>query len=148
MFNAEQFLSTELTAGFSTEFVPIPDGEWGPAQCIGVNARANKAKDGSGEEFISLDTNWEIQDDELKRTMGIDRKLIARYSFLLEFDDNGQLKRGKGENVQLGLLLEAVGMNAGDFVPMALKGQMVQKVKTKQRFGDGGEIYVDIKSVA
>lgn len=145
MFNPSQFLNTELTAGFATDYIPIPDGEWGPAQCTDIKIRTNKSRE-TGEEFHSLDTNWEIMDEELKRVMGIERNPVCRNGFILEFDSHGQLKKGPGENVKLGRLLEAVGMNKdGEAVLLGnLKGQTVATVRTKSRVADDGNTYTDI----
>lgn len=142
MFDADNFLSTTTEGEMSTDFVPIPEGEYS-AFVKSVAARNTSSDKG---EFVILDVTWAIDDAEVAQTVGIDNPSV-RQSIFLDIADNGGLDLGKGKNIQLGRLREAVRQNdGGPWAPSMLEGQ-VAKVRVEHRLHEG-RIFADVKGVA
>ncbi len=144
-FDPQQFLHTEMAKPHSTEYVPIPEGEW-PGICTKVDTRTNTKRD-TGEVFHSLQTFWELDSPEVRKALDQDHPTV-RYDFLLEFDDNGMLAEGPGKNVKLGRLREAIGKNNDPkFKPIDIKGCMAM-IRVGHRIGDDGTVYSEGKAIA
>jgi hypothetical protein len=103
-FNKEQFEQSQITGANSTEYVPIPAGEF-PAV---VEKQAIRVADKGG--YVILDITWKIDDATVASETGIANPTI-RQSIFLDVNDAGGLEFGKGKNVGLGRLREAVNQN-------------------------------------
>lgn len=146
-FDPQQFLNTTMTEATSTEYVPIPVGDY-PAICTKADIRSAQNKE-SGDRYYFFETSWEIDDQRVRDELGQDHP-TARYSIGLDInEETGQLATGKGKNVRYGRAREAIGKNNPneDFAPSMFKGQMAL-VSVKHRLGDGGEVYSEVKSIA
>lgn len=102
-FDPETFLNTDITGSNSTEYVPIPEGEYN-----GIIKAIDGRSTQSGKEII--DVNWVIDDQTARDVTGME-EATCRQSLFLDFEDNGSLSMGKGKNVELGRLRKAVGQN-------------------------------------
>lgn len=146
MFSPEQFLEMQVTEASSTETIPVPVGEY--TALIGeVKVRPWQKKDDPSVAGLTLDVTWEIDSPEVKELLGR-QKVTCRQGIMLELTESGTLDMGKGRNVQLGRLREAVDLNAPG-VPFSfpmLPGRMA-KVKVTHRV-DGDQIFAEIRSVA
>lgn len=138
-FNPDTFLNTEVTEANSTTYIPIPEGEY-PALVKTIKPRSTT----SGKSI--LDVLWGIDDAEVVRITGND-KPVSRQSIFLDLTDSGGLDFGKGKNVALGKLREAVGQNQSGkpWAPGMLLGQ-VARVKIVHREYEG-TIIPDIRGV-
>jgi hypothetical protein len=143
VFNADAFLNTEITGEMDTKVVPIPEGDWS-SQVMKVAFREVTQKDGVKRAI--MDVTWEVLDEEVKKSTKLE-KPMARQSVFLDLNEQGGLDMGKGRNIQLGKLREAVGQNRSGkaWSPAMLTGQMAI-VSIKQRI-EGDDIYSDIKKV-
>lgn len=117
MFDPDEYLNMQ-TDQMSTDYTPIPETEV-EAQCTDVKLRKTESDKGV---FLWLDTTWEISEPKILQAMDRDRPVSARYSFSLDLDDKGALDTGKGSNVRLGRLRDALGMNNDGFMLSQLKG--------------------------
>ena len=143
VFNADAFLNTEITGEMDTKMIPIPDGDFN-AQVAKVAFREVTQKDGVKRAI--MDVTWDIIDEGVKKETKLE-KPMARQSVFLDLNEQGGLDMGKGRNIQLGRLREAVGQNRSGkaWSPANLTGQMAV-VSIKQRI-EGEDIYSDIKKV-
>lgn len=138
VFNPDTFMNTVLEEANETSFVPVPEGEY-----VAV-IKAVKAR--SAKESAVLDVTWGIDDPEVAKATGFENPQV-RQSVFLDVTEQGGLDMGKGKNIHLGRLREAVGQNqkgkpwqAGNLI-----GQ-VAKIKIAHRTYEG-EIQADVKGV-
>lgn len=102
-FNVEAFENSQFTDANSTEYVPVPVGEY-----TGV---VDKYKIRSTDKgFVLLDVTWKIDDATVAEETGMENPTI-RQSLFLDISDSGGLEFGKGKNVALGRLREALNQN-------------------------------------
>lgn len=137
MFDEEQFLSAPTEGEMSTSFIPVPEGEW-PGRIEKVSVRTPK-------ESTILDVYWAVDDESVRETTGMENPTV-RQSIFLDLTDDGNLDAGKGKNIQLGRLREAVGQNGPEpWAPSMLVGN-VGKVRVEHRQYEGNT-YADVKGV-
>lgn len=130
MINAEEFMQQTSEEALDTIVIPCPPGEWN-AQISKLEAKEFEYKSGDriGEKGLRLALSWSIMDDEPKQHCGRDIVTVNQ-SILLDLTPEGGLDMGKGKNIQLGRLREAVGQNvAGQpWGPVMLDGQVAKLV--------------------
>ena len=146
MFSPEQFLSTTVTESNDTKLIPVPVGEY-TAVAGEVKARPWVSKQDPSKSGVALDIVWEIDDASVKEFLGRD-KVTVKQGLMLDLTETGSLDMGKGRNVGLGRVREAVNLNqpGQPFAPSMITGR-VAKVKVEHRV-DGDQIYAEVKQVA
>lgn len=151
-FNPELFLQTTISEANSTELILIPEGDYlAVSEPITVESfRSFDIKRGerAGQKGRSLDIKWNINDDsgQLKEYLG--RAPSARQGIMLDTRPDGTLEMGKGKNVGLGRVREAVGQNAnGQPWSFSMLGGVMAKIKVKHRV-DGSKTYAEVVDVA
>jgi hypothetical protein len=143
-FDPDLFLNQETSESNATTFTPVPEGEFSAriekveAKVVGQSARP------------VLNILWRIFDSpEATEATGMDEPSV-RQTVWLDVTASGGLDTGKGKNVQLGKLREALGQNVPGraWNPGMLEGS-VAMVKISHRAGQGdGEVFADVKSVS
>lgn len=108
-FNPADFLNATVEGSNDTVFIPCPAGEY-VGMIEKVEARPWVKKDDPTVSGVALDIQWNIDDQNAKEVTGRD-KVIVRQGIMLDMTDNGGLDMGKGKNIGLGRLREAVGLN-------------------------------------
>lgn len=146
MFNPEQFLDQQFTEANDTKLVPVPVGEYtaiaGEVKCRQWQSKADPSKSG-----LTLDIPWEIDDSAVKELLGRD-KVTVRQGIMLDLTDSGSMDMGKGRNVGLGRLREALNLNQpGQAFSFSMIPGRLAKIAVTHRI-DGENIYAEIKSVA
>jgi len=143
-FDPTQFLDMQFTEANDTVVINPDDGGY-PAQIEKADFRQWQSKDGT-KSGLALDITWELQSEAAKAKTGRD-KVTVRQGLMLDMTDSGMIDMGKGKNISLGRLRDAVGQNipGRPWSASQLVGQMA-KVLVKQRV-DGDNIYVDVKGV-
>lgn len=139
-FNPDTFLNTTVEGELSTQYTPIPEGEF--------NAVVDKVEPRSTATGKAiLDVTWKIDDSAVAEATGIAAP-SCRQSIFLDITESGGLDIGKGKNIQLGKLRDALSQNQPGkaWAPSMLLGQ-VAKVLVKQRVADDGAVYTDVKGV-
>lgn len=146
MFSPDQFLNTTLTEANDTKLIPIPVGEY-LAVCTEVKVRPWQSKTDSSKAGIALDLQWSLDDANVKELLGRD-EVKVKQGVMLDLTESGGLDMGKGRNVGLGRLREAVGLNTPGqpFSVTMIEGRLA-KVKIEHRV-DGENIYSEVKAVA
>jgi len=144
-FDPSQFLDMQFTEANDTAIINPDDGEY-QAQIEKIDFRPWQSKSDPSKAGLALDITWELQSEAARQKTGRD-KVTVRQGLMLDMLSNGGFDMGKGKNIGLGRLREAVGQNVPGrpWTPSQLVGQMA-KVLVKQRI-DGDNIYVDVKGV-
>lgn len=146
--NTELLNNTEFTGQLDTAIIPVDEGEY-TLVCEKYIIKAGESNNnGEKKPYVNLEVHW-IVDDEEQRQKTQREKIIVRQSVFLDLTPTGGLDMGKGKNVQLGRLREALGQNSptkswrfGDIVGGMVKGMVVQRLL------DDGTIVNDVKKVA
>lgn len=145
-FDPAQFLDMQVTDSNDTKIVPVPVGEY-IAVCSEIKSRVWTAKDDPSKSGVALDLVWELDSPELKQLLGRD-KITVKQGVMLDMTDSGNLDMGKGKNVGLGRLREALDLNqpGKPFAPSMMAGRAA-KVVVSHRVVNS-DIFAEIKSVA
>lgn len=147
VFDPEQFLNQKTEGALDTQLIPVPEGEWS-AQIEEITPRV--ITDKNGEERALLNITWNVMDQEVAQQTSRDRNTV-RQAVFLDLKDDGSLDMGKGKNVQLGQLREALGQNNPKkaWKPADMQGQMAKvRVSHRPDQTDPNIIYADVKRVA
>jgi hypothetical protein len=141
-FNPDTFLNTETDSANSSTYTPVPEGEFN------ASIKAIKPRVLTDGRAV-LDVTWTVDDEIARNETGMADPMV-RQTLWLDTTESGGLDFGKGKNVGLGRLREAVGQNqAGKpWAPGMLVGQ-VAKVKVGHSIDkrDGVTINADVKAV-
>lgn len=152
LFDVDSFLEQSVEGENSTKVEPVPEGDW-LAVIDTVKARTWQGKNDPSKAGIALDVTYIVQAQEGLPEQFVDRKV--KQGIMLDLLDGGKLDMGKGQNVGLGRLRAATGLNnPGEaFSFTQLPGQMV-KIRVKHRMPDEQPdpenpiIYTDVAGVA
>lgn len=140
-FDPDLFMNQQTTEASSTQYVPIPVGEY--------MAVIKEVKAGTAGDKPVLNVTWKIDDQGVRDETGLEEPSV-RQTLWLDLTPGGGLDSGKGKNVGLGKLREALGQNTPGqpWSPGMLVGQ-VAMVQVGHRSGkEPGEVYADVKAVA
>lgn len=107
-FDANQFLSSSYEASNETEFTNVPDGEY-KVSFDGVDAKPGKGND-DGQNSVMLTLKLKFHDEKIAELMNRD-PYVWNYLTFIEVDQNWQVLYGKNQNVELGRIRAATGMN-------------------------------------
>src|SRR6516164_7321878 len=149
MFDPQALLNSSFEGGFSTVRVPIPEGEFQAVIAEEPKATVWNFKTGD-PGGLKLQLQWELLDEALATKMER-RKVVLRDEILLDMTETGLLDKGKGKNVQLGRLLEALGLNkpgqAWTFPQMVGRPVVIAiKHDVQQRDGEDPVTYERVKA--
>ena len=151
MFNPELFLNTTVTETLDTQLIPVPEGEYtavsSPVSAESFRSFDIKRGDRAGTKGYALDLEWTINDESLKAQIGREPKV--RQSLMLDTTADGTgLDFGKGRNIGLGRLREALGQNKdGQPWSFAMLGSQVARVKVKHHLVDD-KVYAEVSEVS
>ena len=149
--NKELFLNLTTNESLSTELLAVPEGEYlavsGPVSADNIRDFDIRRGVNAGNKGYAFDLEWDVNDDggALKAYLG--RSPKVRQSIMLDINKDGALEMGKGRNVGLGRLREALGQNLmGKPWSFSNLGGQVAKIKVKHRV-DNGRTYVEVADV-
>jgi hypothetical protein len=144
-FDPQSFLDSSINSANDTKVIPVPAGEF-TGIVDKVAARQWTSKDGT-MSGVTLDVTWLIDDEAVKQELGRPT-VTCRQGIMLDMTPGGGLDMGKGKNVGLGRLREALNLNkpGQPFSFSMLPGQ-AGKVTVSHRV-DGEDTYAEIKKVA
>lgn len=148
-FDPQSFLSQQTTDQMDTQYTPIPAGEY-PAVVKGIDARQQPSTKDPADTWTILDVTYAIDDQGVRDETGLPEPTI-RQSIFLDINEQGTLDTGKGKNVNLGRLREALGLNqsgqAFDF-NMLVGQACIVAVKHNPDKNDPDIIYANVAKVA
>lgn len=143
-FDADVFMNTAVSGANATRVEQADPGEY-PAvvDSIEFDTFEGKSEKSLGKTFYKLRVKWALDDAGVKEQLGRDKVTVSQDMFL-DMTDGGALDMGKGKNVSLGRLREAVGQNdpARPWAPNMLIGT-VAKVKVEHEVVKG-EVYARV----
>lgn len=151
MLDPTQFLNTQTTSALSTQLDPIPKGEYKavsqPLDKDSFQSFDIKKGERAGTKGWRLNLVWKIDDEAAGEYNG----RLVRQQFFLDLNPAGDgLDFGKGKNIGLGRLREALGQNQ-DGQPWApsMLGSQVARIAVDQRLdeNDPSKIYNDVVGV-
>lgn len=146
-FDPNTFLNQEYEGVLDTKVIPCPAGEF-PAISEKVDVVPWASRDGS-KSGLKAQIIWDIQDDNVKAVCQRDTVKVRQDIMLDLTEDGNSLDMGKGKNIGLGRLREALGMNqpGQSFSFPAMQGRLAT-VKVSHRAGDNPEdIFAEVKAV-
>jgi hypothetical protein len=117
----------------STETIPVPAGEW-HFDIAKIDVTAWQSRDDPAKGGLKFTAMLRITDPEVQQLTQRENNLV-RFEGFLDMTPDGGLDMGKGMNVAIGRLREAVGFNAPG-VPWTfdmLVGRSGGKVRVKHR---------------
>jgi len=142
VFDEDAFMSSTSEGEMSTEFTPVPVGEYS-AVVKKVGTRSGSSEKG---DWAVLDVTWAIDDATVSEVTGMDSPSV-RQSIFLDITDNGGLDLGKGKNINLGRLREALSQNTGAaWSPSMLEGNVATVLVDHRQYE--GRTFADVKSVS
>jgi len=110
-FDPEQFMNVTIEGSNDTKRPVVPAGEY-RCQVFKLNPRSGTIEKGerAGKHWCSYNVVLEVLDEAVKQELEQER-VFVNYNVFLDLDDNNQLDMGRGKNVALGKLREAVNQN-------------------------------------
>lgn len=143
------FLQMTVEGANSTQLELPEEGDY-MAMIADITPREIKFQSGerAGQVGTGLDITWQIENPEVKEKLGYTPK--PRQSMILDLTPSGGLDMGKGKNVTLGRIREAVGQNKDGqaWGPLMLKGQVATiTVKHVTDKDDPSKIYLNVRGV-
>jgi hypothetical protein len=147
-FDPTTFLNQTLDQANDTKITPCPVGEY-LAIAEKVDVKPWSSKDGSSSG-LKVNILWEIQDENVKALLDRDKILVPQ-DIMLDLNESGEgLDMGKGKNVGLGRLREALDLNKpGEPFSFSMIQGRPATVAVSHRTGQNPEdIFHEIKRVA
>lgn len=144
-FDPNTFLNTTYDEANDTKSVPCPAGEY-LAIADKVEIKTWSSKDGSSSG-LKLDVLWDIQDENVKALLGRDSVKVNQQQ-MLDLTETGALDLGKGKNIGLGRIREALDLNTPGqpFAFSMIQGRMAKVVVSHRTVGE--DAYAEIKKIA
>ena len=147
LFDTGDFFNQRSSGGLDTKFPKVDAGDY-PAIIKKFAGRSYPKKDDPSQEVHLVDVTFSVEDERQKEVTGL-KEPTVRMTLFLDIVD-GKLDTSKGKNVQLGRLLEAVGLNQGDWSWNDLVGRpcMIHVDHTPdERPGQQGEFFANATKV-
>lgn len=140
-FNPETFLDAPVTAALSTQYIPVPEGEY-----VATVKAVTKPRQ-AGENFV-MDVRWAVTDPTVLEATGQEESIVSQ-AIWLDLNSHGALDTGRGKNVGLGRLREAFNLNRADqpFSFRMMEGRSA-KIKVKHETDKEGVIRGKVVAVA
>jgi hypothetical protein len=134
MFDVNALVNQPVEAANSTVIKQVPAGEY-MARIADLDGgkdvsswfRTIKGKKPPYNEYLMLGIPWLILDEGVRNEMKRD-KVIVTQDIFISVDDAGKLVTGEGENVDLGRIRAALGLNTPGFSFAQLPGSGPVKV--------------------
>lgn len=144
-FNPDEFLNTQYDEALDTKIIPCPVGEF-PGLAEKVDIKTWAARDGSSSG-LKLVIIWDIQDDNAKVLTNRD-PLRVKQEQMLDLTDTGALDMGKGKNVGLGRIREALGLNTpGEPFAFSMIQGLMAKCNVTHRVS-GQDVFDQVSAIA
>lgn len=140
MFDPDTFANTEITEENSTVFSPVPVGEY---RCVIDKAEPKVTPNGNALIEVTLKIDAPENEEANGRTV--------RYTVWLDLTDNGGLDMGKGKNVMLGRLRDAVNQNVAGQpwnMNMLVGNVILANIVHAPDKNDSNIIYANVKGIA
>lgn len=147
-FDPAAFTNLVITESNDTKVIPVPAGEY-VAVATKAEPRPWQSRKDPSNAGLALDILWEIDDPGVASITGRDKSSVKQ-GIMLDLTDNGGLDMGRGKNVGLGRLREALGLNVPGqpFSFGMIPGRVARVVVSHRASDDGQDVYPEIRQVA
>lgn len=143
-FNPDSFMNASVTDANDTQYVPVPEGEF---QATVDKVEAKVVGQDTPRPIINV--TWKTSDPAVQNVTGRAENSV-RQTIWLDVTESGGLDFGKGKNIGLGKLREALGQNkpGQSWAPGMLVGG-VAKIKVKHSIDkrDGVTVNAEVSAV-
>lgn len=144
MFDPDTFMQSATSEAGSTKFEPLPAGEY-------MGIIEDVAKPRAAGERVVMDVTFKLMNvpADVAAAQG-KTTFTVRKGYFLDLTQNNALDMGKGKNIDLNRLREAVGQNTAGkpWKPIDLKGAGPVKLQVSLRPDKNSDaVYNDVKSV-
>lgn len=142
-FDPDSFMNSQITDANSTQYTPVPEGEF-QAAIASVTPRTT----GTGKALLSI--GWKVDDEEARNATGMAEPTVYQ-TIWLDISGSGGLDTSKGKNVGLGKLRDALGQNreGQPWSPGMLVGQVALiRVGHSIDKRDNVTVQAEVKAVA
>lgn len=149
MFDPDTFVNMIVDQPNSTSSTPCPADEF-VAVVKEVKARQWKKKDDPSVAGMALDILWSV-DDAAVRALLDREEVVVKQGVMLDLTEQGGLDMGKGKNVGLGRLREALSLNEpGQPFSFSMMAGRPAKIVVSHRpdNNDTSIVYAEVKAVA
>ncbi len=109
VFDANTFASLTFTEANTTEYTPVPAGDW-PAVITKATIKPWAKRDDPTQNGLKCELSFSIEDPEVAKATGRPKSTV-KYEFMLELTPEKGLDFGRGMNVALGRARAACGLN-------------------------------------
>lgn len=141
-FDLDAFMSATVTDANDTKITPVPEGEY---MAVISKTALKQIEKGTMAGRLVLDVTYEIDDQAARDATGMDKPTV-RQGIFLDTTEHGTLEVGKGKNVTLGKLREAVGLNVpGKPFAFSMLFGLPVRILVKHRQAEDGTIFTDVK---
>lgn len=137
MFDANEFMQTQMDKPLETEYTLCPQGEFQAtiddftADAFEVvNFEYKKGeRAGTPGTMTKFTIPFVIQDDRVKQELSRDKVVVAK-QLILDLEDDGKtIATGPNKNIDLGRIRAAAGQTNGPWSPSMLRGAGPMMVK-------------------
>ena len=146
--NPEMLLESAINAPLDTKVIPCPEGEY-TMLISKLDIRTGTDKNGNGYTLLNVTLDVE---DQAVREFTMRDKVYVQHSCKLDIAVNPttglpMLDDGKGKNIDLGRLREAVDLNEDgqQFNMNMLLNRIVKGKVTQRTVEETGEVYAEVK---
>jgi hypothetical protein len=150
MFDPNEFLNSTVTDSNDTTLINPPDNMSGDGYMMiadKVEIKQWQGKVDPSKAGFKLAIQWSIEDEAVKKFCNRE-KILVKQDIMLDYTDSMALDMGKGKNIGLGKLREALDMNTPGkpYSHSMIVGRMAKGFV--QHRVDGENVYAEIKRVA
>lgn len=149
-FNPDDLLNLQLEGANDTKLIQIPaDTYIGVIKAMDITEVTQRADNGDEVKRQVLRVSIGIDNEAVKEATGM-ADPRGRWDCFLDLTPNGGLDMGKGKNVNLGKIREAVGMNdpTQPFSMRAMVGRPLQATFELKKDKKSGDMFSNITKVA
>lgn len=152
MFNASEFMQSQMDKPLETEYTLVPVGEYmatiddftdSAFEVVEFEYKSGERK-GTPGSMTKVTIPFVIQDDKVKKELQREKVTVAR-QIILEFEPDGKtLATGPNKNIEIGRIRAAVGQDKGPWSFAQLRGAgplmvKVSHVEYSRRDGTKGK---------
>ena len=145
-FDPSSFLNLTVTGSNDTKLIPIPIGEY-IAVTKDIDIVPWQSKEDTSKSGLKLVVTIAIDDSKVAAATGSESNTV-RYDCMLDLMPGGQgLDMGKGKNVALGRLREAINLNNPNeaFSFQQIPGRPLKVAVTHREWK--GDLFAEVKAV-
>ena len=150
-FDPNTFMEQTVDAELATRMEQCPQGEYqAMVDDFDTSAFSTFTSDKNGKTYTTFKVPFSIQDAAVKAELDREKVVVSQNIFL-DLNESGGLDTGKGKNIGLGKLREALGQNtagAWSFNNLKGAGPVMVKVGWRANPKDPTIQYAEVTSVA